>query len=1276
MSRRKQGKPQQLRNDDGVQLSPGLEANDVDETASDSLLQNTPGDFDQVQQGEDLLTCGSCGKVFLLSNILGFIQHKQTFCQPRPSNETRFANIRCDGGDTNPNAIRARPENAILLQKGGSPTDINQNANFGETAHEYEPNAALSNGSEPVKSRMQNGSLTPSIRTDRNISSYSPTTPNPKIEGYPQGANTNSSFAIPASAKYACLDCNKQYFEAAALLQHVDREHNVRLALVRKIDNGDDTKQRQDEVKNNQDTESNYTYEFIQRLLQLSASGQLPGIPGRTGNINQTIPQSSSSMTCKVNSEHPVMVSSELPARTHSNTSIAHNNFEPSSSAASLGGHPNQHHQPNLPPALEAWYNKVNNKQNYSERLRHLATLSKSPTAEEISQQSGVRNRETNPQSPTIMERSFQKNSGNHENLSVNNSDVFKFSRVSPNQMHSEMTQISFGPDGYRSTKSDGDTKRSVSSHTSPGYSEESDCVFMHSPTTKTSDNVIATSCSSGDRSPGTSKSPMCYNVEDSNDRNSENETNSHSKRDIETIIQEHIEENPNNCSICDKDFKFTSNLRVHLYTHFTREVGKQTKLICVKEEKCDKEANENKDAIMQNADDKIRNDIQRRLFDMGNQSHLPFVRKHYHDDKSETSESRLVNEHITREDVIMEDDSDTPRLTFSNASSPLAGGRVSNISSDRLEDTRNADCKTSILKRHHSDDNQNNANNMEADRITRLAASSPDESSPFKRIAMRRSSAPIQNRPQNVYPESKFYEDKQIPSDRHASVPVPALIPAGLNRLSNNDDLHSLNPYQRLTRFIQLNCSGNGPNIDHSHSSRCQLFPRRDEAVNQPSQPLYADLLRKYSINEQMAKQDGRLQQQFADRAPSVTGRMEFLRVRQRDTLPLPEMSTEMADKTPLTVIQTNGTRIENGESVRKTPPPLQSPYLNTYSKASDPIVDKGNNSDVRLAPLSPTFFERGSKHAQEKVINTTKSIQSPPNGLDPLTLRSQQHQQLHNMILFGNMQQALLSSKAPQRLVNTPPGGDSGVPANMRASSLAAPLPTSLYSRNRWMQPATRRTSTGNMYHRPGGLGIQPHRPRGSGRNDTCQYCGKVFKNTSNLTVHRRMHTGERPYKCRLCDYACAQSSKLTRHMRTHGINGREVYRCEICEMPFSVFSTLEKHVKKHHGETMRGKKPDDFSPHEQPALISLPSPKEMEAASLKIATLIDLQQTQRYHNNVTNATSRAPVLPPSNSSLPPPTRERGDSNETQFSSENSDSTNPGIDLKQNYPVAVKIE
>ena len=85
------------------------------------------------------------------------------------------------------------------------------------------------------------------------------------------------------------------------------------------------------------------------------------------------------------------------------------------------------------------------------------------------------------------------------------------------------------------------------------------------------------------------------------------------------------------------------------------------------------------------------------------------------------------------------------------------------------------------------------------------------------------------------------------------------------------------------------------------------------------------------------------------------------------------------------------------------------------------------------------------------------------------------------------------------------------------------------------------------------------------GRGRQDTCEFCGKVFKNCSNLTVHRRSHTGEKPYKCELCPYSCAQSSKLTRHMKTHGRTGKDIMKCRYCEMPFSIPSTLEKHMRK---------------------------------------------------------------------------------------------------------------
>ncbi|CAL1543569.1 unnamed protein product [Lymnaea stagnalis] len=123
----------------------------------------------------------------------------------------------------------------------------------------------------------------------------------------------------------------------------------------------------------------------------------------------------------------------------------------------------------------------------------------------------------------------------------------------------------------------------------------------------------------------------------------------------------------------------------------------------------------------------------------------------------------------------------------------------------------------------------------------------------------------------------------------------------------------------------------------------------------------------------------------------------------------------------------------------------------------------------------------------------------------------------------------------------------------------------PTNFPSSHRRGTSSSSSSPTGSLLLPTNGGGVICQTKKESRRNDTCEFCGKVFKNCSNLTVHRRSHTGEKPYKCSLCSYACAQSSKLTRHMKTHGRLGKDVYTCKFCNMPFSVPSTLEKHMRK---------------------------------------------------------------------------------------------------------------
>ncbi|KAK1170697.1 GDNF-inducible zinc finger protein 1-like [Acipenser oxyrinchus oxyrinchus] len=82
-------------------------------------------------------------------------------------------------------------------------------------------------------------------------------------------------------------------------------------------------------------------------------------------------------------------------------------------------------------------------------------------------------------------------------------------------------------------------------------------------------------------------------------------------------------------------------------------------------------------------------------------------------------------------------------------------------------------------------------------------------------------------------------------------------------------------------------------------------------------------------------------------------------------------------------------------------------------------------------------------------------------------------------------------------------------------------------------------------------------------------CPYCDKIISSKGGLTVHIRIHTGEKPYKCPDCPASFAQKSSFNTHhiQLSHGIIPEIIYRCDTCNQTFANRCNLKSHQRHVH-------------------------------------------------------------------------------------------------------------
>ena len=78
------------------------------------------------------------------------------------------------------------------------------------------------------------------------------------------------------------------------------------------------------------------------------------------------------------------------------------------------------------------------------------------------------------------------------------------------------------------------------------------------------------------------------------------------------------------------------------------------------------------------------------------------------------------------------------------------------------------------------------------------------------------------------------------------------------------------------------------------------------------------------------------------------------------------------------------------------------------------------------------------------------------------------------------------------------------------------------------------------------------------------SCSECKANYFSSADLAIHMRQHSGDKPFMCPSCDKTFSSKRLLEEHARVH--DGSKPFFCKNCNKAFTSASGLRKHFLNH--------------------------------------------------------------------------------------------------------------